>query len=254
MTTHFLYRRARHHRSVCWKQCSLMLALTFALLLGCSAHLHAQPAAHEQSVSPGVNKTFLSPDLDVDRWVANFEGESREIYARRQAIVDAVQLRPGMAVADIGAGTGLFVELFAEKVGSEGKLYAVDIAPKFVEHLRQRAAAQGLSNVTAILGKEDAVSLPTDSLDVAFVCDAYHHFEYPQSVLASIYQALRPGGALILIDFQRIPGQSRPWVLDHVRADKETFTKEIEAAGFRLVEEASLVGLQENYFLRFVKS
>jgi len=225
-----------------------------AVICGFGGYLHAQSTEHEQSVSPGVNKTFLSPDLDVNRWVSNLEGESREIFARRQAIVDAIQLQPGMTVADVGAGTGLFIELFTEKIGSSGKLYAVDIAPKFVEHLRQRAAEHGLANVTAVLGKEDAVPLPAESLDVAFVCDTYHHFEFPQSVLASIHQALRPHGVLILIDFERIPGQSRSWIFDHVRADKATFTKEIEAAGFRLVEETLIDGLQENYFLRFIKS
>jgi len=163
-----------------------------------------------------------------------------------------VRLQPGMTVADIGAGTGLFVELFAQQVGPKGKLYAIDIAPKFVEHIRQRAAAQGLAHVNAVLGQEDAIPLPTDSLDVAFVCDTYHHFEYPKSVLASLHRVLRPGGALILIDFERIPGQSRQWVIDHIRADKTTVTKEIEAAGFRLVEEP-IAGLKEHYFLRFAK-
>jgi ubiquinone/menaquinone biosynthesis C-methylase UbiE len=248
-----VYDKARRYRPVRWRQWACFLVLTLAVLCPIGARVHAQPAAQEQSVSPGVNKSFLSSDLDVTRWVATFEGESREIFAQRQAITEAVRLQPGMTVADIGAGTGLFMELFAQKIGPEGKLYAIDIAPKFVEHLRQRAATQRLTHVTAVLGQEDAVPLPADSLDAAFVCDTYHHFEYPNSVLASIHRALRPGGALILIDFERIPGQSRQWVLDHIRADKATVTKEIEAAGFRLVEEPPIAGLKEHYFLRFAK-
>ncbi len=206
-----------------------------------------------RSILPGINQHFLDPNLDVERWVRIFEGESREIYVQRHRIVEAIGLRPGMAVADIGAGTGLFVERLAEKIGPTGRLYAVDIAPRFVEHIRKRAELQGLKQVKALLGREDSLPLPPHSLDVAFVCNTYHHFEYPQSMLSSIYQALRPAGTLVVVEFERTLGKSREWILNHVRADKATFTKEIEAAGFRLVEEVPIKGLKENYFLRFVR-
>ena len=83
------------------------------------------------------------------------------------------------------------------------------------------------------------------------MCDTYHHFEYPHSTLASLHQAIRPGGSLVVIDFERIPGESRDWVLEHVRAGKDVFTREIEAAGFELVEQVAIEGLKENYVLRF---
>ena len=85
-----------------------------------------------------------------------------------------------------------------------------------------------------------------------FACDTYHHFEYPQATLASIRRALRPGGTLVVVDFERIPGKTRPWLLDHVRCGKGQVIAEIAAAGFELVEEVPL-GLEENYFLRFVR-
>jgi predicted methyltransferase len=95
--------------------------------------------------------------------------------------------------------------------------------------------------------------LPEQSVDFAFICDTYHHFEFPLKTMASIHKALKPGGLVVVIDFHRIEGKSREWVLGHVRAGQEVFTKEIEQSGFRTAgEEKGL--LQENYFARFVKT
>jgi ubiquinone/menaquinone biosynthesis C-methylase UbiE len=205
------------------------------------------------SVKPGINEQFLSPELAVDEWIDRFETESREVFTARQEIVAAVRLEEGMRVADVGAGTGLFTRLFAERVGRQGWVFAVDISPKFVEHLAGLADASRLPNITPVLCAEDSVLLPPESVDVVFICDTYHHFEYPQATLASIRRALKSGGRLVVVDFDRIPGVSREWTLDHVRAGKETFQGEIEAAGFEFVGEADMAELQENYFLTFRK-
>ncbi len=209
----------------------------------------AQPA--EASVKPGINDSFLDPELDVDAMVERFELESREVAAARDAIVAALDLRPGQEVADIGAGTGLFLKPFAEAVGATGRLYAVDIAPPFVAHLGQRARAAGLDQVWPMLCTEDSVGLPQGSVDVAFVCDTYHHFEFPRSTSTSLQRALRPGGELFVIDFERIEGVTRPWLLEHVRAGKDVVIAELESFGFELVEEVEIEGLSENYALRF---
>jgi ubiquinone/menaquinone biosynthesis C-methylase UbiE len=154
-------------------------------------------------------------------------------------------------VADIGAGTGLFLPAFNREVSSDGRVYAVEISPRFLEHLRERAKREDLSRVEVVEALEDSVALPAASVDLAFVCDTYHHFEYPQSTLHSLYTAIRPGGSLVILDFERIPGESRDWVLEHVRAGKDTFRREIESAGFRFEREVTVEGLKENYVLRF---
>lgn len=215
------------------------------------AFLAAPGVAEEASVRPGVNSYYLVPDVDVDTWVERFEGESREIFQLRHAIAAAVDLEPGMEIADVGAGTGLFVPLFADRVGTEGRVFAADISPRFVQHIRDRVAEAGLEQVTVVLSAERSVTLPAASVDVVFLCDVYHHFEYPQTVLASILRALRPGGQLVLLDFERIPGTTRRWILDHVRAGRETVMEEIAAAGFTLTETLAVEGLTENYMLRF---
>ncbi len=208
-------------------------------------------SCHEASVNPGINTDFLNPDLDVDGMVERFETESREIAKERVRIADAVGIRRGQSVADIGAGTGLFTGLFASRVGAEGQVYAVDISAPFIEHLEAKIQDAGMSQVQAVLCKEDSVELPAGSVDVAFICDTYHHFEYPQSTMESLHSAVRPGGSLVVVDFHRVVGARGDWVLEHIRAGQDVFTSEIEAAGFRFVEEVEIEGLEENYFLRF---
>jgi SAM-dependent methyltransferase len=205
----------------------------------------------EAPVRDGLNDRFLADDLDVDEFVGIFEGESREIAVAREGILGALDLAPGMEVADIGAGTGLFEPLLARAVGPQGRVFAVDISPGFIEHLEERVASTGLSNVEPVLCNERSCNLPERSIDRAFVCDTYHHFTYPQSTLASLHAALRPGGMLVVVDFERIPGVSREWILGHVRAGKEEFRAEIEAAGFAFEDEVDIEGLSENYMLRF---
>ena len=207
--------------------------------------------ASEQSVRPQVNDKYLSPNLDVAEWTKRFETESRELFRSRRQIVDALDLSSGTSIADVGAGTGLFTGLFARAVGERGTVYAIDISPKFVAHLKQRAEREGLRPVRVILSEAHSAELPEDSVDLAFVCDVYHHFEYPKSMLASLKRALRPGGALVVIDFERVPGTTRDWVVEHVRAGKEVFIAEIEEAGFELVDAIPVEGLVENYMLRF---
>ena len=201
----------------------------------------------------GINDNFLNPDLDIDQWIGRFEVESREVFAARQEVLKACGVRPGMRVADIGAGTGLYTRLFAEAAGDDGWIYAVDISPGFLRHIRTQAEKERLANVTTVLCSSKTIGLPANSIEMAFICDTYHHFEFPESALESIHRALRAEGTLVVIDFERIPGTSREWVVNHVRAGKDEFRTEIESAGFGLVEEVEIDGLQENYFLRFRK-
>lgn len=200
-----------------------------------------------------INAPFQDPELDVQVWVDRWESESREIYASRSAIVEALDLRAGMRIADVGAGTGLFLQPFSEAVGAQGRVFAIDIAPAFVRHIEERARRLGLKNVETILSTPVSAGLPVAGVDVVFVCDTYHHFDDPQAMLRSIHQALRRGGRLVVVDFERIPGRSRDWVINHVRAGKEVFRGEIEQAGFIFRDEVGIDGFRENYLLRFAK-
>ena len=211
----------------------------------------ARLAAQEKSVKPGINETWKSDAIEP--LVNTLEAESREIYTQRAALADLLALRPGMAVADIGAGSGFMVEEFARRVGAAGKVYAVDINGKLLERIAANAKQHNLPQVQIVLTHEDSVDLPDGTVDLVFVCDTYHHFEYPQKSLAGIQRALRTGGELIVVEFHREPGQSPGWILEHVRAGQAEFTREIEAAGFTFVRVEPAPFLSQNYVLRFRK-
>ena len=191
--------------------------------------------AQDQSLRPGINKVFSERDLDS--WIAMFEGEDRDVYKRRDEIVRLLELEPGMDVADIGAGTGFFTILFAREVAPSGTSYALDITQQFVDHVTATAAELGLGNVKGVMNGARTTNLGANSIDVAFMADTYHHFEYPYEMLASIKQALRPGGRVVVVDLERVEGVTKPFVLNMVRAGKGTFTDEFRNAGFDLVED-----------------
>jgi ubiquinone/menaquinone biosynthesis C-methylase UbiE len=228
--------------------CAMRNAAWIGLALLVFGGLPLAPArAQDKSLQPGINKPYENPNLPDA--IKRFERDNREIYQHRQEIAAACQLKPGMNVADVGAGTGLFTRIFAAQVAPQGRVYAVDIARKFIEHIEKTCQAAQLVNVTGVVCKPDSVELPLASVDLAFLCDTYHHFEFPQKSLASIHRALRPGGRLVLIDYRRIEGQTPAWLLKHMRAGQEVFTREIEAAGFKKLDEINL--LKENYLVRF---
>lgn len=220
--------------------------VTIALIFICSAVAFAQ----EQSVNPGINDNFQDPD--VNRYLEMFEGESREIFRYRNEIVDALGLKAGTDIADVGAGTGFFSLMMADRVSPGGTVYAVDIAANFIEHIRELSKKEGVTNIEPLQCTARSVELPEASVDLVYVCDTYHHFEFPVDTLASIHRALRSGGELIIVDFERIKGVSEEWVLNHVRCGKGTVSDEIRDAGFDLVEEVDL-GMDGQYILRFQK-
>jgi ubiquinone/menaquinone biosynthesis C-methylase UbiE len=233
------------------------MSLRSTVISGCIVSLCwvAAPSSaqerHKHHTATEMNRQFQDPRLDVNRFVDRFETDSRDIFAQRQKIVDALDLRPGQVVADIGAGTGLFCWMFAEKVGPEGKIFAVEIAPAFLKFIGEQSRKRGLEKVVkGIRGTQGTTNLPPDSVDVAFVCATYHHFEHPGKVLGSIHRALRPGGRLVVIDFD-LRKDSSAFVREHARAPKEVYFREIEAAGFRLMNVKPSLGLSENFFAAF---
>ncbi len=202
----------------------------------------------EQNVRPGINDYYLA-DPDYQQWVRVFESPGREVYDKRKTIINALDLQPGMAVADIGAGTGLYTRAFSSEVGPEGTVYAVDIAKNFIDEIVRQAQDAGVNNVVGIVNSAKDAGLEPASIDLAFVCDTYHHFEYPRTMLRSIHQALRPGGSLVIIDFRKIKSFSSNWVMSHTRADRKTVISEVESEGFELIEDMNF--LRTNFYLRF---
>ena len=216
-------------------------------LLGFSV-LASSTMAQEKSVRPGINDSFRDPN--VSEFQEKFEVESREVFAKRKEIVDVCKVIPGMTVADIGAGTGVFTRLFSEAVGPKGYVFAVDIAPNFLEHINSTNREAGKKNVQTVQCTPDSTKLEPATVDVAYICDTYHHFEFPLKTMSSLHAALKPGGRVFLVDFERVEGESTEWTMKHVRAGQEVFEAEILSCGFKKVRQHTNL-LKENYFIEF---
>jgi predicted methyltransferase len=199
---------------------------------------------------PGPNDAYLDPRVSADTWNHYFEDQGRgEIFQKRDVILKLAGARPGMSVVDVGAGTGLFSMMLADAVGPAGRVYAEEIVERFSRYIAERAARERRANVISVVGTEDGIGVPPGEVDLAFLCDVYHHFDRPATMLASIRRALREHGRLFLVDFRREVGRSPAWVFEHVRADEAAVIREVEAAGFILV--AADHRLADSYALEF---
>lgn len=219
-----------------------------------AAAIESKDASAGPAIAPfaaEMGKRFVDPQADIAQFVQRFENEDRDVYVQRHEIVRTLGLRPGDAVADIGAGTGLFTLLFAEQVKPKGVVYAVDIGPAFLKYIAEQATQCGCEElVTTVLNTQDSAMLPANAIDVAFICDTYHHFEHPEKMLASLHRALRPNGRLVIIDFDLRPDSS-DFIKQRARAAKETYYQEITAAGFQLIDTQTAPAVQDNFYVEF---
>lgn len=125
-------------------------------------------------------------------------------------LVELLELTPGMAVADVGAGFGAWTLAFARWTGPSGHVFATEIGDAQLSALRSTTAREGLTNVTVIEGRIASTNLPDACCDAVLVRDAYHHFTEPEAMVRSLHASLNPGGRLAIVDFPPRPGSTRP--------------------------------------------
>ena len=146
--------------------------------------------------------------------------------------IDALQLAQGATVADVGAGSGYMTIRMARKVGPAGKVYANDVQPEMLEILRKRLAAERITNVEPVLGAADDPKLPRGAIDLILMVDVYHEFQQPQTMLRRMFDALRPGARLVLLEYRK-EDPSIPILPEHKMSVAEA-KLEIEAEGYKL--------------------
>lgn len=185
-------------------------------------------------VATDANRRYQTPEQRDA--IGSFLGDpSRDAQQKPRELVAAMQLRPGMTVADVGTGVGYMLPFLEAGVGPKGRLVAEDIFPDFLEKARSRATKDGLTNVAFVLGTETDPKLPAGKMNAILVLDTYHHFDYPEKMLAGIARGLAPGGRLFIVDYYKrpnaMPGQNAE---THIRMDVDGVVKEVEANGFKL--------------------
>jgi SAM-dependent methyltransferase len=160
------------------------------------------------------------------------ERPEREQEENPEGALDALNLKPGMVVADVGAGTGYMSLKLARRVGAGGKVYAEDVQPEMLRSVRANAAKSGFKNIETIQGTYTDPKLPVGQMDLVLLVDVYHEFSEPQKMLRGIRDSLKPDGRLVLLEYRK-EDPSIPILEEHKMSVAEVRT-ELEAEGFKL--------------------
>jgi ubiquinone/menaquinone biosynthesis C-methylase UbiE len=190
-------------------------------------------------VAQQANEGYKTPEAraGIGNGLASAE---REKTQRPRDLVAAMEVSPGMTVADIGTGVGFMLPYFSEAVGDAGRVVAEDIFPDFLDKARQRASGKKLANVDFVLGDTKSAKLSEGTVDRALVLDVYHHFDYPAQMLASIAKGLKPEGRLVVVEYYKRKGAmgGGDRALTHIRLDEDDAIREIESNGFKLLSKS----------------
>ncbi len=190
------------------KPALVLLLLIHALALPTAAPAGESAPSRYTTVpanADGIGKVYLGREIAQvmsfhgAQWLERAERVDEE---RPELVLSALELKPGMTVADIGAGTGYYSWRMAQRVGASGTVYAVDIQPEMLKLLERQMSRRGAANVKPVLGGLTDPGLPPGSIDLALMVDVYHEFEYPYEMLAAIVRALKPGGRLVFVEFR----------------------------------------------------
>ena len=180
-------------------------------------------------------------------WLVRSERETEE---HPDQALDALGIRPGQVIGDVGAGVGYFTWRLAERVGPSGKVYANDIQPAMLDQLRRNMRQHHLANYVAVLGAPDDPRLPKAALDLVLLVDVYHEFSQPRQMLEHIRAALKPGGRLVLLEYRK-EDPSIPIRPEHKMSVGEV-KAELEPEGFRLAQ--AIETLPRQHILIFAKA
>jgi SAM-dependent methyltransferase len=211
------------------------------------------------AAAAAVAPAFQSTHPLTGRRIANVMGSSgadwlerpeRETEENVEGALNAIGLKPGMTVAEVGAGTGYVTLRMAKRVGPTGKVYANDLQPEMLDLLRSNAAKAGVTNVETVLGFATDPKLPAGQIDLIILVDVYHEFSQPQKMLQGIRAALKPDGRLVQLEYRK-EDPAVPILPDHKMSVAQAKT-EVEAEGFKL--DSVIETLPRQHILIFTKA
>jgi SAM-dependent methyltransferase len=191
----------------------------------------AMPAgtSHDAHMQTGTTDHFGRHFDNADEWAKSFDDPARDQWQMPARVVEALQLKPGQLVADVGAGTGYFTVRLAKSPAAP-RVYAVDIEASMVEYVKQRAAREGLKNVVAVQAGADRTNLP-EPVDLVLVVDTYHHIPNRVAYFTALKSLMRPGGRLAIVDFRKGSPSGPP---EEFRFTPAQISAELANTGFAL--------------------
>jgi len=207
----------------------------------------APGAEHDRDAPHGDHATVHHAFNDPAKWAKIFDDPERDAWQKPNDVVAALELKPGMTAADLGAGTGYFTAPLSRAVGPKGAVLSIDPEPEMVEYLGKRAHREGLTNVVPVLALYEDPFLPPGRVDRVLIVDTYHHIDDRQTYFRRLGANLAPGGRVAIVDFHKRPLPVGP--PPEAKLDREVVVAEMEKAGFRLAAEPTFLPYQ--YFLVF---
>jgi protein-L-isoaspartate O-methyltransferase len=196
------------------------------LLLAGAALAHAEPPRYEtrrEHDPDGTGKFYMGREIaqvmgyQAANWLERPEREKEEQSSK---LLQMLELKPGMVVADVGAGSGYHTFRMARQVGPAGKVYAVDIQKEMLDIIRRRSKQDRVSNVEPVQGTETDPKLPAGAVDLILLVDVYHEFSHPYEMTDGMVKALKPGGRLVFVEF-RLEDPEVPIKLVHKMTEKQ---------------------------------
>ena len=224
-----------------WRTAGVVVFIGYVAAAGLAAPAQAQD---ERAVRHRVPAEFMSY-LGAD-WLERPERVEQE---QPERVLDAMGLRPGDVVADVGCGSGYYARRMARRVQPGGTVYCQDIQPEMLDIMRQRAADEGVTGIEAVLGTTTDPRLPAGAVDWVIIADVYHEMSDPEPMLAGIRRALSPGGRVALVEYRVEDGTGDQLKADHTMSVRQVLM-EWQAAGFELVALHDFLPSQHLFFFR----
>ncbi len=209
----------------------------FLALIASLVPAHAQEKAVADPAPPALTEYMGREIAQTMHWTAAgwLVRHKRDREEASVKMREELGLKPGMDVCDMGAGNGYHAIPMAASVAPAGKVYAVDVQPQMIEMLKGRLVGQKITNIVPIVGLYHDPKLPEKSCDLILLVDVYHEFSHPEHMLTAMRKALKPGGAVVLVEF-RAEDDSVPIKPEH-KMSKAQINKELTANGYKLARE-----------------
>ncbi len=173
----------------------------------------------------------------AEEWVITLEGPQRIATQKIDEVLSNLDLKPGMAIADIGAGSGLFSRPLAKAVAPGGKVYAVDIQQDLLDHINQRDKEENIGNIQTVLGEYDDPKLPVRNVDLAFINDVLHHIQHRADYLKALGTYVKPGGRIAIIEMDKNDPNTSHRNQPELLVAREEILQWMSDGGFKLVQE-----------------
>lgn len=202
----------------------------------------------------GIGKFYLGREIaqvmgfPAAGWLERPEREAEESLTK---LIDSLKLKPGMVVADIGAGSGVLTLMMAEKVGNEGKAVAVDVQQEMLDLLARKLKLKKIENVELVRGTDKTPRLPAETIDLALMVDVYHEFAFPYEMMVEISKSLKPGGRVVFVEYRKEDPEV-PIKLVHKMTEAQV-KKELDQPEFRLKWKETIGVLPRQHIIIFEK-